>query len=101
MPLDFVDEKELSDLGNVTSNKPIFRVSPADQLHVQNKSKAFFFLLFKRKITLLTSYWKPALQDKFLLDAVSQDTTGQRCTDGVFSLIKRNTGKGHMQIYEK
>lgn len=35
MPLDFVDEKELPGLGNVASNIPTFRVSPADQLHVQ------------------------------------------------------------------
>lgn len=42
MPLDFVDEKKLSDLGNVTSNKPTFRVSPADQPHVQNKSNDIF-----------------------------------------------------------
>lgn len=55
MPLDFVDEKELPDLGNVTSNKPTLRVSPAEQLCVQNKSNAFYFSAVKRKIIFLTS----------------------------------------------
>lgn len=70
MHLDFVNEKELLDLGNVAGNKPTFRVSPADQLHVQNKSNALFSCCLTEKLSfscingslLCSSCWMPFLR---------------------------------------
>lgn len=106
MPLDFVDEKELPGLGTVASNKSTSRVSPTDQLCVQNKSNAFLFFFF--------AVWKKNYPSHQLMEAclARQIPAGGRFSghnliwmygwgSRGYSMIKRNTGKGHMQIYEK
>jgi len=107
--LDFVDEEELSDLWNVAGNKPTFSVSPANQLRVHNRGndilrrRCIFFCYLKNKCFSAVNGSPPTYKKNScrILFLRTQPDTDVRQGSSVLSLVKRNTGKGHMQIYEK